>query len=152
VQRSRDLVFCALAFLFGLTIIISAWRLRSAFGYDVIGPRVLPIFAGFGICVSAAVTSLQTTRSLDNQEGISVAALPVMLISSGILFMYFFVLKLGWIVSATVLFTLVSLAFADRRIVATIGVGGLLSTATYLVFTHALGVKLPTGNVWTLLN
>jgi len=149
--NKRDVIFGAAACIFGIAMIASAWKLENGFSYDGVGPRVLPIIVSAGIAISGVFMAISALRREEKEELVQINWLPAAIVSSGILFMYFFILTLGWIVSATVLFFMVAMAFKSRRQIATLLIGFISSTATFVIFNYLMGIRLPIGSLFSFL-
>jgi putative tricarboxylic transport membrane protein len=144
----RTVILPLIAFVTGVVVIVTAWGFADNFTHDGLGSRLLPISVGIGICISSALVALEGYRGLGTETLERLDLYPPILVAAGLLFMYFFVWSLGWIVSATVLFVLVSKAFKEKRNLATLGIGLAMSTGTYVAFTYLLGIRLPAGQLF----
>jgi putative tricarboxylic transport membrane protein len=110
-----------------------------------VGPQIFPLatalalgLSGLGLVRSAAQSNFP------EGEG-STQWLPVFLASLGILVMALLIKPLGFVLSAALLFMLVTKAFGSTNLLRDAAVGLALSLLTYIGFTKGLGLQLPPG-------
>ena len=130
----------------GLFVTIETSLMEVAASNAAIGPRLFPFLIAFGLlAVGVAVLWQAFFGHIAHERGFELDWLAVALVSGGLLLQMFLVERLGWIISTTLLFVAAALAFAERRIVATILIGLVLSGLTFAVFNYGLGLSLPLG-------
>ena len=130
----------------GLFIAIETSQLEVAPTHAAIGPTLFPFLIATGLLIVGALVLYQAFFGhIAHERGFELDWRAVALVSGGLLLQMFLVERLGWIVATTLLFVLAALAFAERRIVATILIGLVLSGLTFGVFNYGLGLSLPLG-------
>ena len=144
--RIGEAVLGGVVFGLGAFVAIETAMLEVAPANVAIGPRLFPFLIAVGLLlVGAAVLWQAAFGHIAHERGFELDWKAVVLVSAGLLLQMFLVERLGWIVATTLLFVLAALAFAERRIVATILIGLVLSGLTFAVFNYGLGLSLPLG-------
>jgi putative tricarboxylic transport membrane protein len=141
---AAGLILAALAVL----IAWNTFHMRIPPNYARVGPQVFPyaaaiilvILAGCFIWQSATGRPDRLAPDSDQTDWRALGA-----IAAGFLFEILFIKTLGFILSSTVLFIAVSLAFGSRKYFRDVVVALLLSTGAFLVFTKLLNLQLPAG-------
>lgn len=132
----------------GLFIAVETARLEVAPSNAAIGPRLFPFLVACGLlAVGVAVLRQAAFGHIAHERGFELDWKAVGLVSAGLLAQLLLVESLGWIVATTLLFLLAALAFAERRYVATLLIGLVLTGVTFWLFDYGLGLSLPEGTV-----
>ena len=144
--RIGEAVLGAVVLGLGLFIATETSLMEVAASNAAIGPRLFPFLVAAGLlAVGVAVLWQAFFGHIAHERGFELDWKAVVLVSAGLLLQMFLVERLGWIVATTLLFVLAALAFAERRIVATILIGLVISGLTFAVFNYGLGLSLPLG-------
>lgn len=138
------LILLALASL----IAWNTFQMRIAPNYARIGPQVFPYFTAAALAIAGICMFVQSMRGdpgrlapdTDLTDWKALAA-----IALGFLFEILFIKSLGFILSSSVLFVSIALAFGSRRYIRDIVIALVLCTGAYLVFTKLLNLQLPPG-------
>ncbi len=157
MDRRIDIAVAAAFALLGLTIIIEATGIRLGLVRDPIGPR-----AAFYVCggvlllgglllIWRRVREWNQTTTFIESEGVAdepdypaSAVRPALLVGSCLIYTALFT-TIGYLV-ATPLFIVAALAsVGERNWRLNILIGVIFTIATYVVFHHALGVRIPVG-------
>ena len=118
-----------------------------------VGPGAAPRLVGIGMLVCALVLAWDVLRGgrgemeggEDVDETASTDWRTVAVVAGAFLFNWAFIERLGWVISAGIMFAVCALALGARRPVRVAVISGVVSTATFYVFTQGLGVYLPAG-------
>lgn len=116
--------------------------------YAAFGPQIFPYLAMGALAVAGLYFLWQTaTRRPDSIREDSEKAdwTGVIGISAGLLAQVFLIERLGFVISAAILFFCVAWGFRSRKPLRDAIVAVLLSLTTYLVFTQLLNLQLPPG-------
>lgn len=123
-------------------------RMQVPPNYSAYGPQIFP-YLSIAALVAVALYLLWQTwagrsdavkAESDESDWIGVIAISVGLLSQAIL-----IERLGFVISAAILFFLVAWGFRSRKWLRDAIVAIILSLATYLVFTRLLDLQLPPG-------
>jgi putative tricarboxylic transport membrane protein len=125
-----------------------AARMQVPPAYSAYGPQIFPYIAVVALAASALFLLWQTAAGrpdavcadTDKLEWTGVVA-----ISVGLLAQVFLIERLGFVLSAALLFFAVAWGFRSRRPLRDAVVALLVSLVTYLVFTRLLDLQLPPG-------
>src|SRR5262245_6467995 len=146
--RIGEGVLGGVVFGLGAFIAIETAMLEVAPANVAIGPRLFPFLVAAGLLlVGAAVLWQAAFGHIAHERGFELDWRAVALVSAGLLLQMFLIESLGWIISTTLLFALAALAFAERRMVATVLIGLALTGLTFWIFNYGLGLTLPVGTV-----
>jgi putative tricarboxylic transport membrane protein len=123
-------------------------RMQVAPHYSAFGPQIFPYISIAALIATAVYFLWQTAtgraeaiRADTNKADWS----GVIFISVGLLAQVFLIERLGFVISAAILFFAVAWGFRSRKPLRDGIVAVLLSLATYLVFTRLLNLQLPPG-------
>ena len=136
--------------LAGLAVLI-AWNtfnMRISPSYARVGPQVFPYFTAAALAIAGVCVFLQALRGHPGRLAADTDQTDwkaLIAISIGFLFEILFIKSLGFILSSSVLFLAIALAFGSRKYLRDIVVALLLCTGAYLVFTKLLNLQLPAG-------
>jgi putative tricarboxylic transport membrane protein len=128
-----------------------AWstsQMQVAAQYAKVGPQVFPYVAAVALAILGACFIIQSlTESPDKLEADTDETdwQAIGLIILGFIFEILFIKTLGFILSSTVLFWAVALAFGSRRYLRDLGMALIVSATAYFVFTKLLNLQLPAG-------
>lgn len=134
--------------LLAAVIGIDAARMQVPPHYAAYGPQIFPYISMAALAVLGVYFLWQTAARRQNavREDTGHAEWSgVTGISVGLLSQVFLIERLGFVLSAAILFFCVAWGFRSRRPLRDAIVAILLSTATYLVFTQLLNLQLPPG-------
>lgn len=123
-------------------------RMQVPPNYSAYGPQIFP-YLSIAALVAVALYMLWQTWAgrpdavkpeSDESDWTAVIA-----ISVGLLSQVFLIERLGFVISAAILFFAVAWGFRSRKWLRDAVVAIILSLATYLVFTRLLNLQLPPG-------
>jgi len=140
-------VFGAIVLALGIAVLAEAGNIPKGFGYDVVGPAMLPKVIGGGLVLSALVILGETMLRRD-EAAADLATLdfrPVILISAALLAEAALISRLGWIPVVTVLFAAGAWGFGDRRVLLNLLIGLGVAVLVLIAFRAGLGIDLPLG-------
>ena len=150
-----ELVFTSFLFLAGLVVLWDASQLPELALADFVGTRMFPSIIGWLLIVFAGIQVLLVLRGDRGEpEGIEGGVADqklhlkkFLLVAGGLLFFALFVSILGFIVSATVLFSMVVFALNPKKSKLWLVVPIALAVALviYFGFTEGLQISLPWG-------
>lgn len=144
-QTRIEFAFALGAIALGIYMFLGSTTINLGSAYDQIGPRFFPYLIAAGLVLTGAMMIIEC---LKHQAPLSSEVMdPMALMTLGIALVSCVLLleRLGFIVSVTVLFTLVARAFNSRRWLRDGLVGLVLAVIVFFVFTRGLGLSLPTG-------
>lgn len=145
-------IFGALMLAFGAAVLIAAGHIPQGFGYDAVGPALLPKLIGGGLVVSAIVILAEARLKRDQDAALpEFSPAPALLISAALLLEAALIRTAGWTPTVTALFAAGAFAFGDRRIALNLGIGFVLSLIVLVAFRFGLGIDLPLGPFETIL-
>ncbi|GHB31952.1 tripartite tricarboxylate transporter TctB family protein [Salinicola rhizosphaerae] len=124
-------------------IAVQAWHLDVPFSYDPVGPKAFPLILSALLAILAVVLFVRPGPSGQWPSG---ALLLRLLFTLVLLFVYaaLFV-DLGFLATTAIVSVAIAWLFGATPLKALIG-GVLLAAGSYLLFTYALGISLPTGS------
>ncbi|HMR33381.1 MAG TPA: tripartite tricarboxylate transporter TctB family protein [Geminicoccaceae bacterium] len=132
----------------GIFVAVETTQLRVGPSHATVGPTLFPYLIAAGLLVIGAMVLYQAFFGhVAHERGLELDFTAVGLICIGLLLQIVLVERLGWIVSTTLLFTIVARAFGSRRLVVDLAIGLALAVLSYVVFNWALGLTLPMGSV-----
>jgi putative tricarboxylic transport membrane protein len=150
-----ELVFTSFLFVAGVVVLVDASQLPDALGVDFVGTKTFPSIIGALLVFLSALQLVSVFRGqLGEPEGIEggqadnkVHLKPLALVLGGLVFFAVGLPYLGFLVSATVLFSLVVFALkitkAKWYLVLLLAAG--FSLVLYAAFNYGLQIKLPLG-------
>lgn len=121
-----------------------------AFG-DPVGPRMFPILLGCALVLSATMLAYEMWSKAKSEESASEQPEswrgPLLIIAVAVLtFAYFMAFEpLGYVVSTSAYLMLLTSYFHKKKHLTNISTALIFSLGTYLLFTKALQVSLPSG-------
>ena len=122
--------------------IFMATRVQTSFFTDPIGPKVVPILIGVFV-IGASLALLFQPRSTPHwADGPTWVRLGLCLV--GFVLYGYLLHPLGFIVATTIAYTLFALLFRGKPL-ASLAAGAIFAVASYLLFSTALDLYLPTG-------
>lgn len=143
--KPYGVAFGAALALLGAAMIWAISFLPDTAAYAAVGPKMFPRLVGAGLILTGLAVIHEAMTSMPGDEDIEYDVLPILVISAGLIFAAFALERLGWILTATVVFFMTAWAFGERRRLATVAIGLALSAGTYLLFNYALQLSLPAG-------
>jgi len=116
--------------------------------YSAYGPQIFPYLSIVALIAVALYLLWQTATG--NSDAVKPESehsdwTAVIAISAGLLSQVFLIERLGFVISAAILFFAVAWGFRSRKWLRDAIVAIILSLATYLVFTRLLNLQLPPG-------
>jgi putative tricarboxylic transport membrane protein len=142
----------------GVIALSQIFRIGQGAGYTVIGPRFFPYLVVGGLLLLGVLFLLRTTRFPDQELAAQAAGedatthwSTVGLILLALIAYVFLLAPLGYPVATALFFPVVASILGSGRRVRDLIIGILLGLVIYLVFTRALGVRLPAGVLAGLL-
>lgn len=126
-------------------------RSISSNTFGAVGPKVFPIVVAMLLAALGCVLLFQALTGKWRCDEIAQHRFgPPLWIFGGLLVQIFVMQQLGFVVSSTMLFVCVARGFQSRRLLRDVISGAMLTTVTYLLFTHVLLLNLPAGSIWGL--
>jgi putative tricarboxylic transport membrane protein len=123
-------------------------RMQVPPNYSAYGPQIFPYLSIVALVAAAVFLLWQTWAgrpgAVKPESGDSDWT-AVIAISAGLLSQAVLIERLGFVISAAILFFLVAWGFRSRKYLRDAIVAIVLSVATYLVFTQLLDLQLPPG-------
>ena len=150
-----ELVFTSFLFVAGVVVLIDASQLPKALGVDFVGTRTFPTIIG-GLLVALSIIQLISVArgNVGEPEEIEggeadgkVHFKPLALILGGLLFFALGLQYLGFLISATVLFSSVVFALKTKKTkwFLVVLMAALFSVLLFVAFNYGLQIKLPLG-------
>ena len=142
-------VFGVIVLLLGVGVLVAAGNIPKGFGYDVVGPAMLPKLIGGGLVLSGLVILAESIMKRDG-DAPDLAAMdffPVVLMSVVLLAEAALISRLGWVTVVTGLFAAGAWAFGDRRLLLNLLIGVVLAVIVLIAFRAGLGIDLPLGPI-----
>jgi putative tricarboxylic transport membrane protein len=132
----------------GLFVALETYELEATATAAVVGPRLFPFIVAAGLIgVGVALLKEAVSGHVAHEGGFELDWRAVAFVSGGLLLQIFMLERIGWILATTLMFVAATLAFRERRVVASILIGLALTVATFGVFNYGLGLGLPSGSV-----
>ncbi len=125
--------------------IAMAVAIKPSFFTDPLGPKFVPIVVGvflIGACIVLLVRPLSSAHWPNSTTWLRLAVCLLGFVGYG-----FLMKPLGFIVSTTIAFTLFALLFHGKPLKSLIA-GASFAVASYLLFSTALDLYLPTGKLF----
>jgi putative tricarboxylic transport membrane protein len=149
INPGELLVSIGLAAL-GIYVVAGTQDIATLSGYSQIGPRVFPNIIGAGLIIFGGMLCWQALnggwRNVPADEAENDADwVAFALLSAAVILHMATIGWAGFVLASTFLFALIARAFDSRRPFRNIVIGLALSTAAFFVFTHGLGLNLPSG-------
>jgi putative tricarboxylic transport membrane protein len=140
------LIAGALAAL-GLFMLWETWTIPVQVTYARVGPRVFPVLVASGLILNALWVAFEAWRA---PEPASAGEPPVYWpalgwVSAGLLLEAALLERIGFPLSAALLFVLTARGFASTSLVRDAAIGLALALLAWLGFTYGLGLTLPAG-------
>lgn len=123
-------------------------RMQVPPNYSAYGPQIFPYLAIAALIAVALYMLWQTWAGRPDAvkpESDESDWTAVIAISVGLLSQVFLIERLGFVISAAILFFAVAWGFRSRKWLRDAAVAIILSLVTYLVFTRLLNLQLPPG-------
>ena len=150
-----ELVFTSFLFLAGVVVLWDASQLPELAFADFVGTRTFPSIIGWLLVVLSALQLISVLRgNLGEPEGVEGGQLdsklrlkPFFLMISGLLVFAFGLPIIGFLISATILFTLVVFALnpVKTKWFIAVPIAAATAAAVYFGFTLGLQIELPWG-------
>lgn len=125
--------------------IVMALGIQASFFTDPLGPRWVPILIGVFVIGSSVALLVRPLSRTDWPDGPTWVRLTAFL--AGLVAYAYLLVPLGFIVATTLAYTLFALLFRGppwRSLMA----GAIFAVASYLLFSTALDLYLPTGRLF----
>ena len=147
------LLFGSFVLVLGAAVLVVAGSIPKGFGYDVVGPQMLPKVAGAGLVLSALVILGEAVLRPGAADGdfTGVDVWPVALMSAALLAEAVLIARIGWVPVVTILFATGAWAFGDRRVMSNLLIGFSVGLVVLVAFRFGLGIDLPLGPLAPLL-
>lgn len=137
----------------GLVFLLGSLRISGEAQYAGVGPRAFPVLIGAGLTLLgvALVVAISRGMVISPEAGEDVDATreadlrPLGRIIGGLALAVFLLERIGFPLTATLVFALTARGFGSRRLWRDALLGLVLAVAAYLVFARGLGVSLPGG-------
>ncbi|TNC50547.1 tripartite tricarboxylate transporter TctB family protein [Rubellimicrobium rubrum] len=144
--RLGEAILGLIAVVLAAYIAWGTWTAPAIAARSVVGPGVFPALIALGLlCVGARL--LYDARS-HSAPAVVIPQVdwPAVLTVAGSLLVFVLLLeRLGWIISAALLFVAVARAFGERAWLRDAAIGLVLASLVFLTFDAALGLSLPVG-------
>ncbi|MEY4988720.1 MAG: hypothetical protein RI933_353 [Actinomycetota bacterium] len=150
-----ELVFTSFLFLAGIVVLFDAGQIPEDVGANYVSNKAFPSIIGWLLLVLAGIQLIRVImgdrgEAEEIEGGVADKKLhlkPFALVFGGLLFFAFFAKILGFIISATVLFTAVVYALKTKKSpwFKVVPIALALSLVIYFGFTQGLQVNLPWG-------
>jgi putative tricarboxylic transport membrane protein len=126
-------------------------------GREAAGIKVIPLYAKVGpaafLWLAAGLLVLcgliVSFRGWQRPADVGNELRGPLIILAGLALSVFLMVPLGFVPTATAIFTLTAMGLGSRSLVRDALVGLVLSTAAFLVFAYGLGLRLPLGSLFT---
>lgn len=129
----------------GVFFAAGAYLVRVLPGYARISPRFFPILVGVGLIAVGALVMRDALRGGRPAGSVAPNWRAVGVVALGLLLYTGLVERAGFILASTLLLAVSAYGLGSRRILANLLAGFVVSAAAYMVFTRALGLRLPVG-------
>ena len=140
------LIAAALAAL-GLFMLWETWSIPVQVSYARVGPRVFPVLVASGLILNALWLAWEAWRAREpagaDEPPIDWAALAW--VSAGLLLEAALLERIGFPLSAALLFVLTARGFGSTAILRDAAIGLALALIAWVGFTRGLGLTLPAG-------
>ncbi|WP_353981084.1 tripartite tricarboxylate transporter TctB family protein [Salinicola endophyticus] len=143
MRHAADRILSLLLLGLAAFIAVQAWHLEVPFSYDPVGPKAFPLLLAGLLALLAVVLFV---RPGPNGEWPSGALLLRLLVVMGLLVVYAALfIEAGYLLITALVSVAIAWLFGASPLKALVG-GVLLALGSYLLFTYALGISLPTGS------
>ncbi len=142
----------------GIVLAFGASRFPAETGFTILGAHVYPYAVAIFLVAVGALLSIQAFtggfRSLSEEGDEAPRVLEggkggAIWITAGLIGISLLITKIGFVLSAALLFTCAARGFGSRRPVRDLAIGTALTLPVYWLFTTGLGVHLPhLVNAW----
>lgn len=152
--RAGPLALAAGVVGLGLVLLAGAFRIPAEAQYAGVGPRAFPLVVGgvltvLGVVLAGALATgrvdLRPEAGEDVDAGREANLLAMAWIVAGLVLAVFLIERIGFALTAALVFTSTTRAFGSRRLLRDAVIGLAIGLATYFVFARGLGVSLPAG-------
>jgi putative tricarboxylic transport membrane protein len=143
----------AIAALLAAVAAVMLWDaslLRQDGGYAGVGPASVPRLVALGLIGLALWTLVEGLRGQGPVAPRQEPA-PVLWILAGLVLELLLLHRVGFIISAAILFACTARGFGQRRIGLALGIGLVLTTLVYVLFDRLLKLNLPGGPIERLI-
>jgi len=139
------LLIAAALVLLGIFMLWETFSIPVAVTYARVGPRLFPALVASGLILNGLWLASEARHSPDP---LAMGEPPVYWpavawISAGILLEAALLERIGFVLSATLLFALTARGFGSRALLRDAAIGFVLSLIAYLGFTYGLDLNLP---------
>jgi len=135
--------------LLGGIIFFDAAHMQVPPSYARIGPQIFPYFIALGLAIVGGYFVWNSWRPDGKREvvaeGFETDWRALLIIGAALLIHLNILKPLGFVISAIFLFLSIAFAFGSRKFLRDGIVAVILALASYLGFTHGLGLQLPPG-------
>jgi putative tricarboxylic transport membrane protein len=150
-----ELVFTSFLFVAGVVVLWDASQLPDAMGVDFVGTKTFPSIIGAILVALSLIQLISVARgNVGEPEGIEggeadskVHFKPLLLMLAGLLAFAIGLQYIGFLLSSTILFSLVTFALNRKKtkwyVIILIAAG--FSVLLYVAFNYGLQIKLPLG-------
>lgn len=144
-----EVIVSAVVLALGIAYAIGTWRLPDAPGYAQVGPRLFPALISGGLIVVGALLLKQALTSgfpaLPDEPRANFDWPAFLWVSGGVIAHMILIAGIGFILASTLLFVCVARAFGSPRPLRDLGLGLVLNSIVYVIFTQALTLSLLWG-------
>ena len=140
-----DRITAAFLIVVSAIFVAMAFQIRAGFFSDPLGPRWVPIAIGVflaGVCIALLIKPRSTANWPDASTWTRLVLCLVTFVGYALLLN-----PLGFIVSTTLAFAAFAILFRGRPLPALLA-GAIFAVASYLLFSTALDLFLPTGRIF----
>jgi putative tricarboxylic transport membrane protein len=150
--RLGEAILAAFVLLLGAFVAVETALLRTGPGYSGVGPKLFPWIVAAGLLlVGGALLYEARAGAIAHPTGFELDLPPALAVTVGLVLQMVLIKPAGFVIASAVLFVAVTYAFGSRRLALNAGIGLVLCAATYVAFTHGLGLVLPAGVLGPLL-
>lgn len=150
-RHSGQIVLALVLLVLGAALAYGTSALPEATGYAKVGPRLMPTIVSGGLIVLALMLLKEALfggfRNVNEAEA---AANPAdwkafAWVTAGIIANGLLMVRLGFVISGTLIFVLSARGFGSRAWLRNALIGLVIAASTYTFFTYGLGLGLPAG-------
>jgi putative tricarboxylic transport membrane protein len=144
--RAGEAVLSLGVLALGAFVAVETLLIEVAPSQAAVGPRLFPWLVATGlIVVGLALLREAIGGHIAHERGWELDWRAVGLVAAGLLLQMLIFESLGWIIAATILFSMTAFAFGNRRLVLGAAIGVFLTSLTFVLFNYGLGLTLPIG-------